>query len=459
MEKKTTAYLKPLLAIALPIMISNVISQIQMLIDRLFLARVDDIYMSALSNIMTPLWTSMSFVFSLSIGASIIISQSIGAGEKERAKEYCASLWKWHNGFGIFLFVVWFFFSKYIFIAMGVDESLIPMCMDYTKIYAPVLIVLPMGAAAMVTFQTSNYTMPLVFQGVLRSVLNIVLDWIFIFGEFGFPAMGMKGAAIATTIAEVVGAVVVLFFCVFKKDMISMPKLIQIVKGRFSNYITGCKLGVFTALEDFLWNGGNLVLIVILNSIDVMAAGIYSVVFTVEILAVVVIGSLGNGDMTLTGEAVGRKDSTQYSKVTRLAFLSSALVSFVTLVLCIVIPEQMIGLFFKDENIIKSSVIFMWFMGINLFSKSGNIILGNSIRGYGDTRWMLYTQIFGTVFVIGLALLFVKVFKWGIAGVFVAVIFDEFVRCMINLFRYKYILSRLKKGIMFKEEDPLSETV
>ena len=75
-------------------------------------------------------------------------------------------------------------------------------------------------------------------------------------------------------------------------------------------------------------------------------------------------------------------------------------------------------------------------MGINLFSKSGNIILGNSIRGYGDTMWMLFTQIFGTIFVIGLALLCVKVFHLGITGVFIAVISDEFVRCMINLGKY-----------------------
>lgn len=430
------SYVGPLLKIALPIMISNIISQIQMLIDRLFLARLDDIYMSALSNISTPLWTSMSFVFSLSIGASIIISQSIGAGDKNKAAEYAGALWKWHNILGVILFVLWFFCGEFIFKAMGVDNSLIAMCVTYTKIYAPVLILLPLGAACMVTFQTSNFTMPLVFQGIIRSGLNVLLDWIMIFGKFGCPAMGLKGAAIATTIAEVAGGIALLVVCIAKKDIETMPRFSQIMKAKFSSYIIGCKLGIFTALEDFLWNTGNLVIIIILNSIDVMAAGIYSVVFTVEILAVVLIGSLGNGDMTLTGEAVGKRDSHQYRSVTGLAYFISAVISAITLILCFAIPKQLIGLFFRDEKLIASSVIFMWFMGINLFSKSGNIILGNSIRGYGDTMWMLFTQIFGTIFVIGLALLCVKVFHLGITGVFIAVISDEFVRCMINLGKY-----------------------
>ena len=58
-----------------------------------------------------------------------------------------------------------------------------------------------LGGAFSVILQTSNYTKPLVVYGILRSGVNILLDWVMIFGRFGFPAMGIKGAAIATTIA------------------------------------------------------------------------------------------------------------------------------------------------------------------------------------------------------------------------------------------------------------------
>lgn len=429
-------YVHPLLRLALPIMISNIISQVQMLIDRLFLAKLGDIYMSALSNINAPLWTTMSFVFSLTVGASIIISQSVGAGNKNKAAEYSGALWKYHNIFGIFLFAIWFFFGEQIFKAMGVSENVMPMCLIYTKIYSPVFLVLPLGSACMVTFQTSNYTKPLVYQGIIRSGLNVFLDWVMIFGNLGCPAMGIKGAAIATTIAEVAGGLVLLVVCLFKKNIETMPKFKQIIQSKFSSYLIGCRLGVNTALEDFLWNGGNLLLIRILNSIDEMAAGIYSVVFGVEILAIVLVGALGNGTMTLTGEAVGKRDSTQFRSITGLAYFFSALISAVTLILCFVIPRQLLSLFISDNALITSSVIFMWFMGVNLFPKSGNIIIGNAIRGYGNTLWMFGTQILGTVFVVGVAALMVFVFKLGILGVFIAVISDETVRCFINLGKY-----------------------
>ena len=82
------------------------------------------------------------------------------------------------------------------------------------------------------------------------------------------------------------------------------------------------------------------------------------------------------------------------------------------------------------------SVIFIILVAANLFGKSGNIIVGNGIRGYGDTKWMLFTQILGTVGVVSLAALFVFVFKMEMLGVFVAVMCDEGLRAVINFIRF-----------------------
>lgn len=67
-------------------------------------------------------------------------------------------------------------------------------------------------------------------------------------------------------------------------------------------------------------------------------------------------------------------------------------------------------------------------------------MVGNAIRGSGNTIWMLITQLFGTVWVVSVALLFVFVLKLGIAGVFLAVIVDEIVRSFINLGKYLRIV-------------------
>lgn len=430
-------YFDRLLMISVPIMLSNIISQLQMLIDRIFLGHVDNLYMSALGNASTTMWTTMSFVFSLSVGASILISQGIGAGDKTESREYAASLLKWHNIIPIVLCLFWAFGARLAFTAMGVSDNVMKLCLAYAKWYSPVFLVMGIGSGIMVILQTSNYTKPMLYYGIIRSGLNIVLDYIMIFGKLGCPALGIEGAAIATTISEFAGGAYLLVAFI-SKDLVSKPTIRQIKDAKIMPYIKSAKLGLNTALEDFAWSLGNLVIIRILNSINELAAGIYSIVFGVEVVIVVVVGAIGNGTMTITGEATGAKDKNRYVGVIKIAYLLSAAVSLVLLIASIMIPEQIIGLFTSDRSVITSSAVYLLVVAINMFPKSGNIIIGNGIRGKGDTRWMLTTQIFGTAFVIGCAALFVFVLNFGILGVFLAVLADESVRAVINLLRLIY---------------------
>ena len=197
-----TEYKNKLVKIFVPIMLSNLIAQIQMLIDRIFLGRMDILFMSAVGNATAPMWTTMSFVFSMAMGASILISQSVGEKDIEKSKDYAASLIKFHNVIPILLFLFWTFCSPLVFKLMGVSENVMSLCITYTRIYAPVYLIIGLGASYSVVFQTSNYTKPLVAYGIIRSGMNILLDYVLIFGKFGFPRMEIAGAALATTIAE-----------------------------------------------------------------------------------------------------------------------------------------------------------------------------------------------------------------------------------------------------------------
>lgn len=442
--KTNKKYLPGLLNIAVPIMLSNLISQLQMLIDRIFLGHVNSMYMSALGNVTSPMWTTMSFCFSIVTGASILISQSVGAGDTEHIEEYSGAMVKYNNIIPILLFFFWTFCAEFVFRLMGVSDGLMQMCLDYSRYYAPVFLITGLGGAFSVILQTSNYTKPLVVYGILRSGVNILLDWVMIFGRFGFPAMGIKGAAIATTIAEYSGLIFAVIFVVSSKKLNTKPSMKWVVKAHIKPYLLSAKLGVNTALEDFAWNLGNLLLIRILNAINEMAAGIYSIIFSVEVLAVVIIGAIGNGTMTLTGEAKGNNDLGKYKGVCVCAYGLCIVVGIITLGVCLAFPQQIISLFTNDKSIIASCGIYLIFISINLFAKSANIVVGNAIRGSGNTIWMLITQLFGTLWVVSVALLFVFVLKLGIAGVFLAVIVDEIVRSFINLGKYLRIVKNWK---------------
>jgi putative MATE family efflux protein len=395
------------------------------------------LYMSAVGNATAPVWTTMSFIFSLSMGASILISQSVGEKDLEKAKNYAASMIKFHNVIPVLLFLFWTFCGPLVFKLMGVSENVMGLCVTYTRIYAPVFLILGLGASYSVVFQTSNYTKPLVTYGLIRSIVNIILDYVLIFGKFGFPRMEIAGAALGTTIAEYVGAIYLFYVTIAKRKLFfTSPGLKRILGSKILPYLKSIKLGVNSALEDLLWNVGNLCIIRILNTINEMAAGIYSMVFTVEILIVVIISSIGSGTLTLTGEATGAKDLKLYRSIVKTAIKWSFLVAAFALIFVSIFPRLTLSLFTTDKEVIEMSVIYIILVAANLFGKSGNIIVGNGIRGYGDTRWMLFTQILGTIGVVGLSSLCVFVFKLGMLGVFIAVLCDEATRAIINFVRF-----------------------
>lgn len=436
-------YLNRIMIIAVPIILSSVISQLQMIIDRIFLGQLNTLYMSALGNVTSPMWTTMSFAFTITAGASILISQNVGAGNKEKTREYAASLLKWNNIPSIALFIFWIIFGEHVFKMMGVSDNVMPYCLGYMKYFVPSFLIIGIEGSTSVIMQTSNYTKPMVYYGLIRSGTNVVLDYALIFGHFGLPALGIEGAAIATTIAEYAG-VIFATWAMRSPMLTTRPPVKEILKASAKPYLSSLKLGINCALEDLAWNVGNLAIIRILNSINEIAAGIYSIVFSVEVLVVVVIGAFGNSTMTLTGEAKGKKDKNQYKQVVKLAYILSAGIAFVTLIICAAFPEQILGLFSSDEQIILGCGVYLIMVCVNLFGKAANIIVGSGIKGNGDTKWMLYTQIFGTVLVVSSACLFVYVFKLGIIGVFMAVIVDEAVRALINLGKFLRIIKRME---------------
>ena len=440
--KEYREYAKKILAIAVPIMLSNLISQLQMLIDKIFIGQLSIASMSAVGNATTPMWTTMSTIFSLTTGATILVSQAYGADDLKKAGDYLASLFKFNNALGILLFLFWFLCPQVAFHLTGVDASIIGMSIDYARFFAPIFVLTGIGASISCMLQVSQKTRIMAWYGIVRSGTNVFLDYAMIFGHFGFPAMGVKGAAIATTIAEFIGDLIVVIYVLTAKDLSLRPTFTQIIGARFKPYIETIKYGLPAACEDFAWNLGNLYLIAMLNKVSVEAAGIHSIVFGVELIAVCLVGSIGTATLTLSGYETGRKNIKGVWDVVMCSAYLSWGISLLNLILFVLLPGQILGLFTKDPAVLVAAPVYLLIVGIDLFPKSGNIIFGSGIKGYGEPAWMLKTQLFGTAFVIAMSSVMVLGLHMGIKEIFVLVVVDETLRFILNNWK----LRRIKKS-------------
>lgn len=437
MIEKKQKYWVRIIKIALPIIISNLISQLQMLIDKVFLGRLELECMSAVGNATGPIWTTMNTIFSMTLGGTILISQAIGAKDESRAKKMMASMFKYNNVLALFWFVFWVFGARAVFVIMGVDKNVIDMSVSYARFMAPVFLVTGLGATAGSMLQVSEKTRMLAVYGFIRSGMNVILDYILIFGRFGLPKMGVSGAALATSIAEYIGAIIIILYILFEKKLVIKPNFITILKAKGSYYISAIKVGIPSTMEDFAWNFGSLFLIVMLNQVSAVAAGIYSIIFAVELIPLAVFNGLGQATVTLSGQETGKGNKSAVRRLTAISLLWCGILSCIILVCFIIFPQAILGLFTTDQGVIKASAIYMLIVGIDIFPKAANIIIGSGIKGFGDTIWMLKTQIFGTIFIITFSALIVLVFHGGMVEIFCLIVADETIRSFLNLWKLR----------------------
>lgn len=430
-RRKTTLW-----GIALPLLLNMLVSQVQLVIDRSFLGKLNVDYMSALGNVSAPFWTTLSVIWALTTGATVLMSQAIGAGKEEKVASLGHSVIKFNTIISIGTMIMWFFLGESIFKAMGVTGVVLDYAVAYLRLLLPMVLVTGILSGGVSILQAYGTTRPVMISGIIRSLLNIVLDWILIFGHWGAPAMGIRGAALATSIAEVVGAVVLVGMLVKPGTIPFRITFRKILKSPLRLYGKVAGKGLPSAGEELLWNAGNLGIIRLLNSISMTAAGIYTMIFSIDIVPALIFIAMGQAVLTLTGHRTGEGDTRGAIRVGLRGLRDSLIMAVVVFAIFIVFPRFLLGIFTTDAVIIEQSVTYLIIAGIIFFPRSVNIVLGHGIRGFGDTKWMMMTQVFGTIYIVSCAAFLLFVMELGILSVYLAILSDELIRAIINTIRF-----------------------
>jgi Na+-driven multidrug efflux pump len=161
---------------------------------------------------------------------------------------------------------------------------------------------------------------------------------------------------------------------------------------------------------------------------------------------VAIVCAIGNATLTLSGYETGRDNINGVWDVVISSVMLSGVLAAFNLLLFVLFPGTILGLFTKDEAVIALAPLYLVIVGIDLFPKSGNIIIGSGIKGYGEPSWMLKTQLFGTVFVITASSVMVLLLHMGIVEIFIMVVADETLRLILNYWKLCRIRRRKGEG-------------
>lgn len=424
------------MTLAIPAMVENILQVLIGTVDTYFIGKIgtEAIAGVGVTNLIMNIY--ISFFLALGVGTTAIVSRNIGANNIENANNAVKQSIILSLGIGTAFGVINLIFSKEILLFLGVEERIIQYALPYFLSVAVPAVFLCLMTVLSSSLRGAGDTKTPMKIAVISNVINIVLDYILIFGIFGFKGLGILGAGIATTISRIIGVILLLRKINGDKikihiDLFSKWKIDKDVLRSIT------KIGLPAGLEKLIMRLGQLVYGGLIIKIGTEAYAAHNIAGTIEAFSYLPGMGFGVAAATLVGQNLGARKSNEAKKYGLISyFLATGFMIVVGSIFYIFAPF-LAGLFSKDLEVItlvtkvlRIIALFQPFLCITL-------VISSALQGAGDTKFPMYSTLIGIwgIRVLGVYILGMKL-NMGLVGVWLAYALDITVRGIILMLRF-----------------------
>ena len=386
----------------------------------------------------------------LSSGFGILMSRYIGEGHKDRALKAMQQGMLFSLLFGILMtFLYTFLFADHFPIWMNAKEDIWQTSSDYLRWfgYSRVFMVVMFMANNILRGQGNTHT-PMI-ANVTHNITNCVLNFFFIyetreltwFGKtFTMPGLGygVAGAAMATSIANVV-ATIIAFSALFRKS--------NTVPFSFKGFELGFEpvtlkgsmsISLPVAAERFTTNFGMLICTSLLAAVGNKVVAAHSLAGTGESICYMSVMGFGMAASTLVAQWLGAGDEEQAMLLAKKCIKYSAIVMAGAATILFFGAPFIIDIFTDDTEVIEMAALALRIQCVIEIIEGMGMTIGGVLRGAGDARYSTYSSLAGMWLVrVPAAYILIRFFHFGLLGVWIPMAIDWVVRFLILWFRYK----------------------
>ena len=318
------------------------------------------------------------------VGGNALISRFIGQGRKRRASALLFTLVLFAIALSSLVTVSGYFGSDFIYAMMGAQEDVIALGSAYFKILSLGIVVIFIDNLLYNALSAAGDTRSSLYIKLISAMLNAFLNYLLIFGNFGFPALGIEGAAIATIIAYCFN--VVAYYILIKK-MNSKLDFLPIV--RVKDLVRVWNVGWGAALDRGISSMSFLVFVSIITAYGTAELAGYQVGLRVEGIAFMPGFGFAIAAMALVGQNIGAND---HKKAFELGVISGR-IAYIFMgsvgVLMILFPEILVGFFTKDALTIGVASKYLILVGLAQIPLAIMFVYSSALRAAGATKTTL----------------------------------------------------------------------
>lgn len=370
---------------AYPILISLVMEQMIGLTDTAFLGRVGEVELGASAIAIVYYMVLFMTGFGFSLGAQIIIGRRNGEGDyRATGKVFWNGLYFLMGLSGVIILLSELF-SPWMMKFMVSSSAIYDSALSYVRWRLPGMAFAFMTAMFRAFYVGTTQTKTLTFNSIVMVLSNIIFNWILIFGKFGLPALGITGAAIGSSLAELVSLI---FFIIYTKRSCDRQKYGLEKAARFEPAVLKGMMPVcsWTMIQHVVSISTWFVFFVYIEHLGERALAISNITRSISGLIWVVLQAFSSTCSTLVSNIIGEGHQEKVmSLVKRILKLSYGIVSVLVILFCL-FPHAIARIYTDIPSLIDASVPAIIVMCSSYFINVAGQVFFMAVSGTGSTK-------------------------------------------------------------------------
>lgn len=282
-----------------------------------------------------------------------------------------------------------------------------------------------------------NAKTPMIIALIMNGT-NIVFSYILIFGKFGVPALGIKGAAIGLIIAQFTGAMIGLSVLFGKNGVLYSMFGKQFFRVDIREVLSIYRVGMPSALESIFWQMASIILTMIILSFGETAFAAHQLGLQAESISYMPAIGFGVAATAFIGQAVGAQDRELGKRCMKELIIGSLIITSISAFILIFLPGAVMRLLTKEAEVIKLGSIYLILMGLVQIPQNISGVLNGALRGAGYTRVPMIVAGAGLWGIrIPFSIILTKFYHMSIVAIWSVMCIDLGFRFIFSLVLYK----------------------
>ncbi len=419
---------KLLIEMSVPMIISMFMQACYNIVDSIYVSRISEDALSALSLAYAVQFLMIALNVGTSVGVTALISRSLGEKNYDNANDYAR-----HGIFIstiytiLFMFFGFFAVSKYYNFITN-DAEIIYEGISYLSI----ITIFSQPFFYILTFEKMMQATGKTFQSMITqltgAIINIILDPILIFGMFGLPALGSKGAAIATVAGQFIGLILAIILNrIYNTDIkIELYKFKLSLEKIKNIYRIGLPSIIMQSLNSVVIFGLNRILISYRSQVAII--GIFHKFISFVYMPLF---GLNNGMIPIVSYNFGAKNEKRVVDTIKFACILATGIMFIGTLIFLIFPDKIFMLFAADDHMMREGVKAFRIVSLHFIFAGANIILATAMQSCKREIYGLITEVFRQL-VILLPVSYFLSLKIGPNGVWFGYIISELLSLILT---------------------------